>query len=91
MTNDLINGSFELFGGVIWLLSVFKILKDKQIKGISWAPQAFFSSWGLWNIYYYPSLNQWYSFAGGLFLVSVNLWWTSLAIYYSYFNKENNG
>lgn len=33
---------------------------------------AFITAWGLWNLYYYPSLDQPWSFYGGVALVCVN-------------------
>jgi len=80
--NDLINGSFELFGGILLLLNVRRIIIDKSVAGISWLPVCFFTLWGIWNLYYYPSLNQWFSFIGGLSIVIVNIVWLSLVFKY---------
>lgn len=41
-----------------------------------------FTLWGVWNIYYYPSLNQWCSFAGGLVIVAANALWVGLMLRY---------
>jgi hypothetical protein len=78
MTNDIINGLFELIGGFLLLLNVLEIYKHKEIKGIHWGPTVFFTVWGLWNLHYYPSLDQWFSFAGGLVIVTVNSVWLYL-------------
>lgn len=78
MSTDLINGLFEIVGGCFHLLSVKAILKDKQIKGFSPLPTIFFSAWGLWNLIFYPVNGHWFSFIGGIFLVSVNLWYLYL-------------
>jgi len=80
--NDLINGGFELFGGVLLILNVRRILIDKAVAGVSWMPVFFFTSWGVWNLYYYPSLNQWFSFAGGCLIVVVNALWLALVFKY---------
>jgi hypothetical protein len=80
--NDVINGLFEVVGGVLCWLNVKKLLRDKQVKGVYWPVTAFFAAWGLWNMYYYPSLGQWMSFAGGVVLVSGNLVWVVLALRY---------
>ena len=80
---DLINGTFEIIGGLMCWLNVVKILKDKSISGVYWHVQAFFSAWGFWNLYYYPHLGQWASFVGGVFLVIGNTTWTLLAVKYS--------
>ncbi len=80
---DLVNGALETCGGFFVLLSVVKLTRDKMVRGVSWATTMFFAVWGLWNLYYYPSLDQWASFAGGVFLVSVNIVWVVLLIDYT--------
>ena len=75
---DIINGLFESIGGIMIWLNVLAILKDREVKGINWLTVVFFTSWGYWNLYYYPHLNQWASFLGGLVIVSGNTAW----IYY---------
>lgn len=81
---DLVNGCFEFSGGFVLLLNVRQLIKDKNITGISLIPVIFFSIWGLWKLYYYPNLEQWLSFIGGIFLFIVDLIWLGLAIYYWY-------
>lgn len=80
---DLINGSFETLGGLFLLHNCFRLYKDKEVKGITLSACAFFTSWGYWNLWYYPHLNQWFSFTGGLLIVAANTWWIVMAIYYS--------
>lgn len=81
--NDLINGIFECSGGFFVLYSILKLYKDKKVLGISWIYVAYFSIWGLWNLYYYPSLNQNLSFIGGLFVTFTNIIYTIMLIYYN--------
>jgi len=87
MNGDLINAIFELGGGILCWLNVRRLLKDRIVKGISWPVQAFFASWGIWNLYYYPSLGQYLSLYGGIFLVASNITWVVLAIRF----REKNG
>lgn len=84
MLPDHINGLFEFAGGALLLKNVRALIRDKKISGISWLPVLFFSTWGLWNLYYYPSLGQWWSFTGGLFVCSANWLWLILLAYYSF-------
>ncbi len=72
MTPDLVNASFEALAGLAVLDHCRVTLKDKQIHGVSLLSVVFFTTWGLWNMFYYPHLDQWASFAGGLFIVSAN-------------------
>ena len=94
MNPDWINGALEFSGGLLILWNVRKLLKDKMIRGISVGPAVFFDTWGLWNLYYYPSLDQWWSFAGSVVLTAANIWWACLAIYYTRMEqnaKRNEG
>lgn len=86
-TNDLINGIFETFGAVLCWGNVLRLYKDKYVSGISWTVQAFFASWGLWNLYYYPSLGQWASFYGGIGLALGNIVWVVMALHYQRSSK----
>ena len=80
--NDIINGSFELLGGLAICQSIFRVIKDKSVKGVSVPHVAFFSFWGLWNLYYYPSLGQMVSFWGGIGVTTANTIWVGLLFYY---------
>ena len=79
---DLINGSFEFFGGGALVLNIRQLLKDKKVRSIHWGSSIFFTSWGIWNIWYYPFLGQWASFSGGLFLCAANVVWFFLRVRY---------
>lgn len=80
---DVINGLFEFLGAPFILLSVIKLYKQKQVKGVSWVHAVFFTIWGWWNLFYYPSLGQWISFAGGIAIVVTNSLWLVQMLYYS--------
>ena len=82
MWQDNVNGLYELLGGLFILLNCKKLLKDKKVKGISIIAVAFFASWGVWNLYYYPVLNQWCSFVGGIGIVVMNTIWICMMLYY---------
>jgi len=82
MIADFINGIFELFGGVAISFSIAKVLKDKKVKGVSLIPVVFFTTWGFWNLYYYPSLGQSVSFWAGIGVAIANLIWLILLIKY---------
>ncbi len=82
MNPDIINGIFESVGGFFIGGSIIKLYKDKMVRGIHWPHPTFFTAWGLWNLYYYPSLEQWFSFYGGVFLVVTNAIWLGQIFYY---------
>ena len=81
--NDLINGIFEVGGSVFCWLNVLKLHADKRVQGVYWPVTAFFAVWGMWNLYYYPSLGQWFSFWGGVLLCLGNTVWVVMAIRYA--------
>lgn len=70
---DYINALFEFGGAVAVFLSVLRTLRERRMAGVSGAHVAFFLSWGLWNLFYYPNLEQMWSFAAGILLTLVNL------------------
>jgi hypothetical protein len=75
MIPDIVNGSFELGGALTTCLSVRRLWRDRRISGVHWAPTIYFTSWGAWNIWYYPTLGQWFSMLGGIAMAAVNLTW----------------
>lgn len=85
---DLVNGVFEMLGGLFIAASIVRILRDKRVAGINWIHPAFFTAWGLWNLYYYPHLGQIISFLGGMGVVTANTVWVYLLIYYTYRRKK---
>jgi hypothetical protein len=83
---DLINGSFEMLGGLFILNNCRVLYRDKMVKGVSITSTVFFASWGAWNTYFYRHLDQWASFCGGLVIFGANLLWIALMIHY--YNKD---
>lgn len=77
---DLINAAFEVGGGLLCWGNVRRLLKDRQVKGVSWGVSTFFSVWSAWNCLFYPLLGQWCSFLGGIALFISNTTWVVLAI-----------
>ena len=80
---DIVNSSFE-GAAALFILNNCRILyRDKILRGISILSTVFFTLWGGWNIYYYPSLNQWASFWGGIVVTCVNVWYVGMMVYYN--------
>lgn len=76
---DLVNGLFESLGGIAICGNVIKIYKDKMVRGVNLKSVLFFTLWGGYNLYFYPHLNQWCSFVGGLSIFVANAIWITLA------------
>lgn len=79
MLGDVGNAAFELGGALLIWLNVRQLLRDRQIRGVFWPVNLFYTLWGMWNLYYYPSLGQWLSFYAGLGVVLGNAAWCALA------------
>ena len=82
MIQDYINGLFEFCGSFFIWMNVKRLYRDKEVKGAYWPAWAFFAVWGIWNLFYYPSLNQWASFLGGVLVVVGNIAWVALFLWY---------
>ncbi len=80
---DSVNGTFELVASAAIIGHCLRLYKDKMVRGVSLTATAFFTSWGFWNLYYYPSLGQILSFAAGVGVVLANISWLGMMIYYS--------
>lgn len=79
---DATNAFFELVGALLMVLNIRAVLRDKMVRGVNWLVIAFFASWGFWNLFYYPHLGQWLSFAAGVLLVTGNTVYAALLVYY---------
>jgi hypothetical protein len=80
---DIVNGLFELIGGLFILNHCRVLYQHKQVKGVSIVSTMFFSAWGFWNLFFYPHLEQMWSFAGGVVIVVANCLWIGLMLYYA--------
>lgn len=83
MSPDLFNGLLQVVGVVFILRSILRLRRDKMVRGVSWDHVAYFNAWGFWNLFYYLSLGQWFSFVGGVGIVIVNSVWLAMLLYYS--------
>lgn len=79
---DTTNGTFEFMGGVFLWINCYRLWKDKKVRGVSILVSIFWASWSVWNLYYYPHLGQWASFAGALNIAIPNALWAVMAIHY---------
>jgi len=79
---DIMNGTYEFFGGFLILLHCKTLWKDKTTKGVSITAFAFFATWGIWNLYYYPHLGQYVSLIGSCNIMLWNLVWVFFALHY---------
>lgn len=83
MSADIVNALFEVFGAVFLSFNIVRLYKDKVLTGVSVVPTTFYTTWGLWNIYFYPATGNYLSGIAGVLVVVVNATWLGMALYYS--------
>jgi hypothetical protein len=79
---DLVNGGYELLASLLVANHCRVAYKDKAVAGVSILSVALFATWGLWKLFYYPHLGQWFSLAAGMILMSANIAWVCLLLRY---------
>ena len=82
-TPDLINGTFEFAGAAAGLWNTVVLWRHKQVRGFAPLAYLYFTAWGVWNCFYYPHLDQWFSLAGTIAITISNGLYAGLAIYYT--------
>lgn len=80
MTPDAINAFFEGLAGLMVLAHCRALLRDRTVRGVSLIAVAFFTAWGAWNLYYYPSLGQTLSGACAGIVTIANAIYLAMAI-----------
>ena len=86
---DVINCCFEVIGGLLLYLNIMAAYRDKCIRGVHIIPLMFMNVWGIWNLYFYPCVGAWWSFVGGIVVVTANMAWLSQMLYYNHKEKAN--
>lgn len=72
MNYDLVNALFEGSGGIFVALNAWDIWKRKAVAGQTFTALFFFTAWGVWNLFYYPAVHQWWSTFGAWSIMLVN-------------------
>jgi len=88
---DVFNGILECVGGLLIWNNVKRLWKDKEVKGVDWRVNGFFSGWSVWNLWFYSSLNCWLSVVGSGILCLGNGFWVGLYVYLNWFYNKNEG
>jgi len=79
---DMANAFFEA-GGSVFVLNHARVLyQHKLVRGVSMLSIAFFSLWGVFNMFYYSHLGQNFSWYAGICVLIANTFYLSLIMYY---------
>lgn len=75
LSDDQVNALFQL-GAMISVLNHCRLMwRSKEANGVSILSTLFFASYGIWNLWFYPGLEQWFSFAAAIGATAANLFW----------------
>jgi hypothetical protein len=85
---DLINAALNMGGAVAISTSIFRVLRDKMVKGVHWGMLIFFITWSIWNLVLYTHVGLWYSFLAGIIMVITEATYLFLLIFYSKIEKD---
>jgi hypothetical protein len=80
---DKINAVAEVIACIVLLPSIMRAWRMKVVQGVHWLTPAFFWSYGIWNLFYYHSLEQWWSGMAGILLATQNTVWLLMVILYT--------
>lgn len=82
-TMDQINAVAEVLACIVLAPSIMKAWRLKVVQGVHWVTPAFFWSYGIWNLFYYHSLEQWWSGLAAILLATQNTVWLLMVILYT--------
>lgn len=80
---DLVNGIFGVLGGLFIALSIAKLYQEKTVRGVSIVYVAFFTTWSWYQVYFFTTVNFWWSWAGAVGMMTANAIWLCQMVYYS--------
>jgi len=85
VTLDQMNAAFELGGAFLRTLDCVKLFQAKRFMGGHLGTALYFLLWGVFNVFFYPSLHQEWSFWAAIALMTINGVWFVMAVHYNYF------
>lgn len=68
---DQINSGFIFVAGIFYVLNLLKLIKDKDIKGISKLSIVFFSIWNIWTLFFFLMVTEFWWTIGAYIIVTV--------------------
>ena len=83
MLEDGFNGILGVVATSTILITIYKLYKEKLVRGISIYQAGFFMCLSYWNIYYYLHLNQLFSFYSAFVLSIASTIWVIQIVYYN--------
>lgn len=87
LLSDMMMGLIQVTSAGFLGVSVLQLFRKKYVSGVSAVTVSFWVAWGLWDLYYFPSLHQWWAFGGGVVVTMMNALYVSLILLYNYREK----
>ena len=87
---DVINAVLNIGGVIAISTSIYRVLRDKMVRGVHWGMLLFFISWSSWNLVLYSHVGLWYSVLAGIIMVITEATYLFLLIFYSYKQQEED-
>lgn len=85
---DYTQAFFELGSAIFQARNVKAIRQHKTIRGVHWTPTAFYTGWGVYNLWFYAAIGLPLAWWAGMAITLINAVWLAHAIYY--LNKEKH-
>ncbi len=83
MNHDAIYASFTTVAALLVWAHIVKLARDKQVKGVHWAPVLFTWTWCCYGLVFYVAMELWWcSLANLVMFVSYTVWFTMIARYW---------
>lgn len=80
---DITNAVFEGTGTVLAWLNVFRLMRDKSVRGTNWWATGFWATWGVWNVVFYALTGLYVSLVATAGLSLAYMVWVVLAYRYA--------
>jgi hypothetical protein len=81
---DVTQAFWELGSAVFSVLNIIAIRRSKSVAGVHWAPTAFFSAWGVYNLWFYTALHLPLAYWAGLAITCTNFCWLGHLAWYAH-------
>lgn len=85
---DMVNSALQVGGTAFTFVNVSKLYRTKCPKGVSFWAISFFVTWGIWQLYFYYGLGQWFSMGASFSMLIANGIYASLVLKYELMHRK---
>lgn len=77
---DVGNAIFEFISGCLVWVNIRHLLRARIVVGMHWAHTAYTTAWCIYSMLFFAFLQQWWSFAAGVWLFASYATWLVLLL-----------